>query len=220
MPTGAPQIPDEASKTGKSGVVAKNSALVFHSLTPLLMDDLGSVFRGNWGAGCWCMYPRLTSAQMRDSPGSGPLNQRRRDAMTELTRRTTAPGLLAYDGNEPVGWIAVAPWHELARIENSRATPRVDTEDVWVIPCITVRKTARGRGIAVALIRAAVTYAIENGAAIVEAYPRAGAERTGDDNVYFGTEPLFRRARFRVVRQPMENRPRNWLPRVAMRHSA
>ena len=215
-----PQIPNEASKAGKSGVVAKNSALVFYPLTPPLMDDLGTVFRGNWGAGCWCMYPRLTSAQMRVLPGSGPLNQRRRDAMTALTRRAIAPGLLAYDGNDPVGWIAVASRRELARIDNSRATPPVDAEEVWVIPCITVRKTARGRGIAVALIRAAVAYAIENGAAIVEAYPRAGAEHTNDDNVYFGTEPLFRRAGFRVVRQPMENRPRNWLPRVAMRHGA
>jgi len=76
------------------------------------------------------------------------------------------------------------------------------------------------RGIAVALIRAAVAYAAENGAAAVESYPRAGAERTGDDNAYFGTEPLFRRAGFRVVREPLKNRPRNWLPRVAMRITA
>jgi GNAT superfamily N-acetyltransferase len=111
----------------------------------------------------------------------------------------------------------VAPRTEFARIEASRATPRFDDLDVWVIPCITVRKRARGRGIAVALIRAAVAYATKNGAPAVEAYPRAGAERTGDDNVYFGTEPLFRRAGFRVVREPLADRPRNWLPRVVMR---
>ena len=81
-------------------------------------------------------------------------------------------------------------------------------------------KTARGRGVALALIRAAVAYATENGAPFVEAYPRAGATRTGDDNAYFGTEPLFRRAGFRVVRKPLENRPRNWIPRVTMRIEA
>lgn len=155
------------------------------------MDELGTVLRGGWGAGCWCMHPRLSDAQMRELPGSGPLKQRRREAMTELAGHSRAPGLLAFDGDEPVGWVAVAPRGELARIEGSRATPRVDDKDVWVIPCITVRKAARGRGIAVALIRAAVAYAAEHGAAAVEAYPRAGAERSGDDSVYFGTEPPF-----------------------------
>jgi GNAT superfamily N-acetyltransferase len=110
----------------------------------------------------------------------------------------------------------VAPRCEFARIEASPATPRVDDLDVWVIPCITVRKTARGRGIAVALIRAAVAYAAEHGAPAVEAYPRAGGARVGDDSAFFGTEPMFRRAGFRVVRKPAPTR-RNWVTRVAMR---
>ena len=41
-------------------------SLVFRPLTPRLMDDLGTVLSGSWGAGCWCMYPRLTNAQMRE----------------------------------------------------------------------------------------------------------------------------------------------------------
>jgi GNAT superfamily N-acetyltransferase len=163
------------------------------------------------------MYPRLTDAQTRSLPGTGPLNQRRREEMTRLVGRRRAPGLLAFEGDEPVGWIAVAPRSELGRIKASRATPPVDEQDVWVIPCITVRKTARGRGIGEALIKAAVEYATKQGAAIVEAYPRAGGGRTRDDNVYFGTEPLYRRAGFELVRGPLEGRPRNWPPRVAMR---
>ena len=166
------------------------------------------------------MHPRLTDAQTRALPGSGSASQRRRGAMTKLARRRYAPGLLAFEGDEPVGWIAIAPRSELARIEASRATPRVDDVEVWVIPCLTVRKTARGRGIAIALIQAAVAYATEQGAPAIEAYPRAGAARTGDDNAYFGTEPLFRRAGFRVVREPLQNRPRNWIARVAMRIDA
>jgi GNAT superfamily N-acetyltransferase len=109
---------------------------------------------------------------------------------------------------------------ELARVEASRATPPIDDTEVWEIPCITVRKAARGRGIAVALIRAAVSYAAERGAHTVEAYPRAGGERTHDDNAFFGTEPLFRRAGFRVVRRPLGDRPRHFIPRVAMRSPA
>jgi hypothetical protein len=90
------------------------------------MDDLGAVLRGSWGAGCWCMFPRLTSAQMRELPGPGSANQRRRDAMSKLARRKRAPGLMAFEGDDPVGWIAIAPRKEYGRREASRATPRGD----------------------------------------------------------------------------------------------
>ena len=166
------------------------------------------------------MYPRLTDAQMRELPGEGRVSPRRREAMTRLAGQTPAPGLLAFEDGEPVGWVAVAPRTELARIVRSRATPPVDGELVWVIPCVTVRQAHRGRGIAIALIRAAVEYAGKHGAPAVEAYPRADRERTSDDNAYFGTETMFRRAGFEVIREPLPNRPRNWLPRVAMRIAA
>ncbi len=181
------------------------------------MDDFGAVLRGNFGAGCWCIFPRLTDAQTRALPGDGSQSQRKRLAMSALAGRTPAPGLLAYDGPNPVGWIAIAPRRELIRVERSRTTPRVDDTDVWGIPCVTVRKPERGRGIALALIQAAVTYAKQHGAPAIEAYPRAGSARTGDDNAYFGTEPLFRRAGFRIIQGPLENRPRNWIARVTMR---
>lgn len=209
----------EAVTAQGDGGRAESPALDFRPLTPGLMDALDTVLRGSWGRGCWCMHPRLTEAQMRELPGEGSSSQRRREAMTKVARRRRAPGLLAFEGDEPVGWIAIAPRTELARVEASRATPRVDDVDVWVIPCVTVSPSARGRGIALALIRAAVAYAFEQGAPAVEAYPRAGTARVGDDNAYFGTEPMFRCAGFRVVREPKETR-RNWIPRATMRIEA
>ena len=192
-------------------------ALVIRPLSPALMDDFGAVLRGNFGAGCWCMYPRMGDAELRALPGEGSLSRRKRAAMAERAAGSPAPGLLAYAGGEPVGWIAIAPRRELGRVARSRATPPVDDAEVWVIPCITVRKGMRGQGIAVALIGAAVEYAAAHGAPAVEAYPRAGEERTGDDNAYFGVEALFRRAGFRIIREPLPNRPRHWVPRLAMR---
>ena len=199
---------------------ADRPTVEFRALKPENVGDLGTVLRGNFGAGCWCMFPRLTDSQMRELPGTGPLSPRRREAMTALAGRERAPGLLAYEDGEPVGWIAVAPRSELTRVARSRATPPVDDEPVWVIPCVTVSKSHRGRGIAIALIRAAVVYAGEHGAPAVEAYPRSDGERTGDDNAYFGTEEMFRRAGFEVVRGALPHRPRNWLPRVTMRIAA
>ena len=196
------------------------STLQFKPLAPDLMDDLGAILRGSWGSTCWCMYPRFTDAQMRDAPGGGPLGPHRRNAMTKLAAQTPAPGLLAFEDNEPVGWVAVAPRSNLSRILRSRATPPVDEEPVWVVPCVTVRKSHRGRGIAVHLVQAAVGFAFQQGAPAVEAYPKADGPRTGDDNIYFGTESLFARAGFRTIREPLARRPRNWLPRLVMRISA
>lgn len=107
---------------------------VFQQLTPERMDDLGTVLRGNFGAGCWCMYPRLTGAQTRQLPGEGTVSPRKREAMTHLAARDPALGLLAYAGDEPIGWIAIAPRGELTRLSRSRATPPVDAAPVWVIP--------------------------------------------------------------------------------------
>jgi GNAT superfamily N-acetyltransferase len=186
-------------------------------LTPGRMDDLGAVLRGSWGSGCWCMFPRLGTAAARALPGPGSETARRRAAMTALARRRRAPGLLAYLDDAPVGWIAIAPRPELVRIELSRATPRVDDVPVWVIPCITVTPRARGRGIAVALIRAAVEYAASQRALAVEAYPRASGERVHDDQAFYGTRRLFHRAGFRVIARPRRDLPASFTPRVTMR---
>jgi len=191
--------------------------LAIRRLTAKRMADLGRVLSGGWGSGCWCIFPRMTPAQERALPGPGGASDRRRLAMTRLAGRRRAPGLLAYLAGEVVGWVAVAPRIDLARVDASKATPRVDEVPVWVIPCITVRRSARGRGIAVALVRAAVAYAASQGAPAVEAYPRAGRARVHDDFAYFGTEPLFRRAGFRVVRRPLRGLPKGRVPRVTMR---
>lgn len=118
--------------------------LDFKPLAPELIDDMRTVLRGSWGSTCWCLFPRLTDAEMREVPGDGPLGARRREAMTKRAGGLPAPGLLAFEDEEPVGWIAVAPRNDLTRIVRSRATPPVDEERVWVIPCVTVRKSHRG----------------------------------------------------------------------------
>jgi GNAT superfamily N-acetyltransferase len=194
---------------------ARASDLEIRPLTAARLDDLGQVTRGTWGSQCWCMHPRLTDRLRREQPPP----RDNRTLMGRVARRRRAPGLLAYRDGEPIGWVAVAPRPELARVDASKATPRVDDVPVWVIPCITVARRARGQGVAVALIRAAVAYAAKHGAPAVEAYPRADKKRVHDDFAFIGTDALFRRAGFRTVRGPLPGRPRSWTPRVTMRVS-
>lgn len=182
-------------------------------LTPARMDDMQDVLRGSWGSACFCVFPRLTEADRRkEHPGKS-----NRAIMTGLAAKRRAPGLLAYVGREVAGWVAIAPRPDLKRIDRSKATPRVDDTDVWIIPCITVRRGFRRRGVAQALIRAAVDYAASQGAPAVEAYPRAGDVDVHDDFAFIGTEALFRKAGFRRVRGPLKGVPRTWTPRVTMR---
>ena len=67
--------------------------LTIKRLAPGRMDDMGCVLRGSWGAGCWCMFPRLGNPEANAIRSQG-----RRQAMTRLARRRRAPGLMAYEG--------------------------------------------------------------------------------------------------------------------------
>jgi len=110
----------------------------------------------------------------------------------------------------------VGPRLDYHRVAGSRATPAVDDVPVWVIPCITVRTEARGQGVAVGLIRAAVGYALAHGAPAVEAYPRADGKRVHDEWAFYGTEALFKKAGFKKARGVLPV-PKGWTPRVTMR---
>ena len=197
-------------------------ALTVRPLTAARVDDVKTVTRGSWGAQCWDLHPRFTAAQQRAmgiTLAKGSIEAKRREALAKLARRRrNSAGLVAYVGREPVGFVSLGPRVDFARVANSRATPALD-EAAWVIPCITVRRGYRGRGIAVAMLRAAVEYAAKRGAPAVEAYPRASAERVHDDFAYIGTEAMFRKAGFRRARGVMKDLPKGWTPRVTMRAS-
>jgi hypothetical protein len=71
--------------------------------------------------------------------------------------------------------------------------------------------------IAIALTKAAVAFARKHGARAADASPRSGDERGADDNMVFGTEPMFKRAGVRVVRELLTHRRKTWPARRAMR---
>ena len=198
-------------------------ALTVRPLTAARVDDVKTVTRGTWGSQCWDLHPRFTAAQQREmgiTLTKGSPEAKRRAVLAKLARRRrNSAGLVAYVGREPVGFVSLGPRVDFARVAKSRATPALD-EAAWVIPCITVRRGYRGRGVAVAMLRAAVAYAGKRGAGAIEAYPRADAKRVHDDFAYIGTEAMFRKAGFRRARGVAKDLPRGWTPRVVMRATA
>ena len=123
------------------------------------------------------------------------------DACREPPRaRACPPGLVAYRGGEAVGWVSLAPREEFERLEHSTLLARVDERPVWSIVCFVVGRRARGRGVAETMLAAAVDYARDHGATLLEAYPvdTAGG-RVPSANAYHGTLGMFERAGFTVV---------------------
>lgn len=159
---------------------------------------------------CWCLSHRLPSKENRALLGPA-----RGAHVEELTRRPTKPGVLAYDGDEVVGWAAVAPRAELP-FARSTKIPRVDDLPVWSAWCIRVRPGRRGRGVSHALLEGAVAYAAERGAPAVEGYPVDNrGEKVDLTMAYVGTRKLFEDAGFELASATTATAA--GFPRVVMR---
>lgn len=172
-------------------------------LTPERWSDVVKLF-GPRGAcaGCWCMFPRLTTSENKTS---GEPNRR---AFERIVKLGPPPGLLAYLDGEPAGWVAVAPRAEYRRYERSRVLAPVDDQPVWSVPCFFVARAARGRGLTVALLRAACDWARAHGAMIVEGYPvDPHGERYAAAFAYHGLQSIFEAVGFREVARRSDKRP-------------
>lgn len=177
----------------------------FHPLTPARWADLERLF-GPRGAcaGCWCTFFRLRRPEWQAGQGEG--NRERQRAYVASGR---VPGLLAYDGETPVGWVAVEPRERYPVVLASRTTAPAGAareRPAWAITCFYVARAARGRGLMRALVDAAVEHARAAGAERVEAYPVDYGKRVGATFVYQGVPSAFARAGFRVLARPSRTR--------------
>lgn len=160
---------------------------------------------------CWCLSYRLTSSK-ENRELVGPA---RGERVRELVAEDPAPGVIAYDGEEPVGWAGVHPRADTSFATN-RKIPYVDDLDVWSVWCIRVRPGHRGEGISHALLAGAVEFAREHGAPAIEGYPVDNRGAKVDLTMaYVGTRALFERAGFAKAADTTS--VLNGFPRVVMR---
>jgi GNAT superfamily N-acetyltransferase len=160
---------------------------------------------------CWCLSYRLLSSKENQSL-VGPA---RGERVRQLVLEDQPPGVLAYDGDEPVGWAAVHPRADTSFAKN-RKIPHVDDLDVWSIWCIKVRPGHRKQGISHHLLEGAVDLARAYGAPAVEGYPVDNDGKKVDLTMaYVGTIGTFERAGF--TRAADTTSVINGFPRVLMR---
>ena len=158
---------------------------------------------------CWCLTYRLPGPEHRAL--SGPARGAR---MRELVAEGP-PGVLAYDGEDVVGWAAVHRRADTSFATNRRI-PHVDDLDVWSVWCIRVRPGHRRKGISHALLAGAVEFARSQGAPAIEGYPVDNrGEKVDLTMAYVGTRRLFERAGF--VKAADTDSVLNGFPRVLMR---
>ncbi|MCS7217201.1 MAG: GNAT family N-acetyltransferase [Candidatus Bipolaricaulota bacterium] len=180
--------------------------LEFHPLTPERWPDLEDLF-GEHGAssGCWCMWPRLPPQEYRRLRGEG--NKRLFRALVESGEK---PGILAYHRGRAVGWCALGPREKFVHLScptfpYRKALAPVDEEPVWSVVCFYVRPAYRRRGLTLPLLQAAVAFAAEQGARVLEGYP--WDRGPGGPPTYMGPLSTFLKAGFVEVARRHPQRP-------------
>jgi GNAT superfamily N-acetyltransferase len=161
--------------------------------TAARFDDVATMLgpRNPTSSVCWCLSHRIEARTNRALEGPA-----RGEYVRQLCDREPAPGVLAYEAEEVVGWAAVAPRSELPFARSTRI-PHVDDLPVWSVWCIRVRPGHRGRGVSHALLEGAVSYARACGAPAVEGYPVDNhGEKVDLTMAYVGTRGVFERAGF------------------------
>lgn len=145
--------------------------------------------------GCWCAFFRLSGPEFKAAGRDG-----RKEHVRGEAAEGRALGLLALVDGEPLGWVAVSLRLENPRLARSRvmASAAGEAGCVWSVTCFYIDQRGRRPGLSAELLRAAVGYAAEHGADVVEGYPvEPDGHRAAD--LYHGTVRMFTDAGFELV---------------------
>ena len=115
-------------------------ALIVRPLTEKNWADIEALFSAKgcsvprW---CWCVHYRFARAAMPKD---------RKAALKKIAKGDPPPGLIAYRGSEPVGWISLGPRENFAKLATSPVMKPVDTTPVWSVICFVVPSAASRSG--------------------------------------------------------------------------
>ena len=164
--------------------------VVVRPVTAATWDDFVHLFEARGGPHyCFCAPYRFRDAHALS-------NAEKKARTRKLVAGAIPIGVLAYVGDEPIGWCAIAPRETYVKLERSRTMPRVTppATPTWTVLCFFVARAHRGKGVTRSLLRGAVAYARSQGARVIEAYPFDSA---GISATHRGHSSVFEGARFR-----------------------
>jgi GNAT superfamily N-acetyltransferase len=145
---------------------------------------------------CFCRYWHFEGDKNAwlDRCAQRPDENRREQLALVATGDARAGGLVALEGDDAVGWMKLVPRGVLPKLKRQsvyRALDLGDDEGVLSVGCFLVHPAHRKRGVARALLAAAIPHARGLGARAIEAYPRHTSEPVSDEEVWLGPEALL-----------------------------
>ena len=182
--------------------------VVVERLSPATRDDYlaffdherGPAFSDNpeW-ARCYCQFYRIPRA-LDWKTFTGDQN---RIAASASIACGEAEGYLAKAGGETVGWLHAAPRHKLPHaFERLRVDPPdidVPAREAAIVVCFVIAPAWRRRGVATALLDAALVDLSARGIAIVDAFPFKSGESDSPADHYHGPASLFASRGFEAI---------------------
>jgi ribosomal protein S18 acetylase RimI-like enzyme len=149
-------------------------------------DGPGFADNPDWSS-CYCRAFLVPDPAGWDDACASGAN---RAPMCDAVREGRVDGFLARDGGAVVGWIHTGP---VTRFNlATRLRDAADREpDVAAIACLLVARAARRRGVARALVHAAVVALGDAGFARVRAWPRTDETDAADSTLFHGPRALY-----------------------------
>jgi GNAT superfamily N-acetyltransferase len=181
------------------------------TVRPLVADDwpiIVKLFGANGACGgCWCMWWRVPMGGKTWQEAQGPKN---RERFRRLVKAGKVHGVLAFAGDEPVGWCSFGPRRSFPRMARIRALEREAPGDTWSIVCFYIPARWRGQGVATRLVHEATARAFALGAREVEGYPIVPKKPPTPVPAAFawtGVTALFETAQYQELDRPGMSRP-------------
>lgn len=158
-------------------------------------DDIGFRDYPAW-ASCYCMEMHRTQSDEWWASRTAEDNRRDMSAMIEAGQVTA---LLAYDGDEPVGWCNYGESTRLGGVMRRFGLDAAEHDGVGSVACFVISAQYRGHGVASKMLEAAVERLRARGLRAVEAYPSQGQD-TPQGN-FRGPLEMYLRAGFEPYRE-------------------
>lgn len=176
--------------------------LTLKELEPTDWPAFERLFGSNGACGgCWCMSWRTAKGEKWEAIKGDEAKTR----MRRLIESGQTHGVLAFDGEEPVGWSAFDRRPNFAKLDRSPSLACDDADQVWSIPCFFIAKSHRNQGVSAALLAFALQALKRHGATIVEGYPAKPAKDGKPMPAAFawtGPDAMFAKAGFTIAGNP------------------
>lgn len=160
--------------------------LTFAPVTSASWSDFEALFEAPGGPKyCWCMAWRASPSEIKEIGKAS-----RKPLLKDRVDHGTTVGLVGSLAGEPVAWVSIAPRETYRDLGGPDALP---DERIWSLACLYLKRAHRSAGLGREMLEAAITYARDGGARIVEAYP---VDPESPSYRFMGFVPAFERLGF------------------------